>query len=75
MSSAISVEHLSKAYRLGQIGTPSESTRPLASLGIPCRAHVLREGEQPAPSRADLEAWWAKTRGTFGQSLAHDRKS
>ena len=32
----ISVEHLSKTYRLGQIGTPSESTR----------------GELPAPSRA-----------------------
>ena len=36
MSTVISVEHLSKTYRLGQIGTPSESTR----------------GELPAPSRA-----------------------
>lgn len=44
MPTVISVEHLSKAYRLGQIGTPSESTR----------------GERPAPSRADLEAWRAK---------------
>jgi len=32
----ISVEHLSKSYRIGQIGTPSESTR----------------GELPGPSRA-----------------------
>ena len=60
MSPVISVEHLSKTYpstgspfgdfagqrRLGQIGTPSESTRPLAAFGM------LREGELPAPSRA-----------------------
>lgn len=27
MTTVISVEHLSKTYHLGQIGTPSESTR------------------------------------------------
>ena len=47
-NTVISVENLSKTYRLGQIGTPSESTRPFAAL------RMLREGELPAPSRA---AW------------------
>ena len=58
-----------RAYHLGQIGTPSESTRPLASLGM------LREGELPGPSRADLEVWWAKARGAWRptpcSALAH----
>ena len=46
MSPVISVEHLSKTYLLGQIGTPSESTRPFAA------PRMLREGELPALSRA-----------------------
>ena len=83
MSPVISVEHLSKTYpstgspfgdfagqrRLGQIGAPSESTRPLAAFGM------LREGELPGPSRADLEVWWAKARGAWRptpcSALAH----
>ena len=55
----ISVENLSKTYRLGQIGAPSESTRPFAAL------RMLREGELRESSRADLEAWWAKLRGAW----------
>jgi len=46
MSTVISVEHLSKTYLLGQVGAPSESTRPFAA------PRMLREGELPAPSRA-----------------------
>ena len=59
MPTVISVEHLSKTSRLGQIGAPSESTRPLAAFGM------LREGELRESSRADLEAWWAKMRGAW----------
>jgi len=48
MSPVISVEHLSKTYRLGQIGTPSESTR----------------GELPAPSRVTWKSGGRRTIGT-----------
>ncbi len=45
----ISVEHLSKTYRLGQIGIPS-------------RAGALA-GRTAGTFSRDLEVWWAKARG------------
>jgi len=60
----ISVEHLSKTYRLGQIGTPSESTRPFAAL------RMLREGELPAPSCATWNSGGRNCAASGGQPYA-----
>jgi len=49
----ISVEHLSKPYRLGQIGTGRFR-------------HALRQaqdGAQPGAFTNDLRLWWAKLHG------------
>ncbi len=48
MPPVISVEHLSKTYRLGQIGTPS-------------RASALA-GRAAGTFVNDLKLWWAKVR-------------
>ena len=82
MSPVISVEHLSKTYpstgspfgdfagqrRLGQIGAPSESTRPLAAFGM------LREGELPAPSRAAWKPGGRNCAAPGGQPYASHRR-
>ena len=63
MSTVISVENLSKTYRLGQIGTPRDERAPIRCAPPAGTLQDATRGRTAGTFSRDLEVWWAKVRG------------
>jgi lipopolysaccharide transport system ATP-binding protein len=67
MPTVISVEHLSKSYGLGQIGTPSSRSIFVARDERPAKACAVPQGcyarRTAGTFTHDLNVWWARLRG------------